>query len=265
MRKIHPLQAIQAGWIRYSNKAGMYTSFTIMTLLISLVLTAVASGIGNIFSFNSFIQGTVVAILVGVVGGVINIGYAHFASKDESGIDVEFGDFFLGFSENVKSLVLVLIATVLISQISALTVPQELQNLNLEEENQIQNFEELTMIFEEIGVVFWDNIGSILSFLAIQLFFGIVLMFAPFAASLEKQDAIQALRSSIGSALPNFFNILIAYLMIALAVAIFTFLLSLLGTAGLIILVISSFIGLFVFIPVLNLVAYDMFTQLKDN
>jgi uncharacterized membrane protein len=53
--------------------------------------------------------------------------------------------------------------------------------------------------------------------------------------------------------------------MIVLAVAIFAFLLSLLGTAGLIILMISSFIGLFVFIPVLNLVAYDMFTQLKDN
>ncbi len=48
-------------------------------------------------------------------------------------------------------------------------------------------------------------------------------MFAPFAASLEKQDAIQALRSSIASALPNFFNILIAYLMIVLAVAIFAF------------------------------------------
>ena len=46
-------------------------------------------------------------------------------------------------------------------------------------------------------------------------------MFAPFAASLEKQDAI--LRE-------NFFNILIAYLMIVLAVAIFAFLLSLLGT-----------------------------------
>jgi uncharacterized membrane protein len=53
--------------------------------------------------------------------------------------------------------------------------------------------------------------------------------------------------------------------MIVLVVAIFAFLLSLLGTAGLIILMISSFIGLFVFIPVLNLVAYDMFTQLKDN
>jgi uncharacterized membrane protein len=65
--------------------------------------------------------------------------------------------------------------------------------------------------------------------------------------------------------LPNVLNILIAYLMIFLAVAIFTFLLSLLGKAGLIILMISCFIGLFVFIPVLNLVAYDMFTQLKDD
>lgn len=144
-------------------------------------------------------------------------------------------------------------------------MPQELQNLNLEEENQIQNLEELIMLFEEIGVVFWDNVGSILSFLAIQLFLGIVLMFAPFAASLEKQDAIQALRSSIASALPNVFNILIAYLMIVLAVAIFAFLLSLLGTTGLIILMISCFIGLFVFIPFLNLMAYDMFSQLKDD
>jgi hypothetical protein len=265
MRKIHPLQAIHAGWIRYSNKAGMYSSFTIMTILISLVLTSVASGIGNIFSFNSFIQGTVVAILVGVVGGIINIGYAHFAAKDESGDDVEFGDFFLGFSENVKSLMLVLIATALVSQLSVLSIPKELQNLNLEEESQIQNLEELTMLAEEFGVVFWDNIGSILTFLAIQCFLGIVLMFAPFTASLEKQDAIQALRFSIVSALPNFFNILFAYLIIVLAIALCAFLLSLLGAAGLIILMISSFIGLFIFIPVLNLIAYDMFSQLKEN
>ena len=265
MKKIHPLQAIQAGWIRYSNKAGMYTSFTVMTLLISLVLTSVATGIGIVFSFNTFIQDTVVAILIGVVSGIINIGYAHFAAKDESGDAAEFGNFLLGFSTNIKSLILVLIATVFITQINSLTIPQELQNLNLEEENQIQDLEELMMFFDEIGIILVDNIGSILLFLGVQVFLGIILMFAPFAASLENQDAIQALRYSIMTALPNFFNILFAYLIIGLAVGMYTYLLLLLGTPGTIILLVSFFIGLFVVIPVLNLIAYDMFTQLKDD
>ena len=137
--------------------------------------------------------------------------------------------------------------------------------LNLEEENQIQDLEELMMFFDEIGIILVDNIGSILLFLGVQVFLGIVLMFAPFAASLENQDAIQALRYSIMTALPNFFNILFAYLIIGLAVGMYTYLLLLLGTPGTIILLVSFFIGLFVVIPVLNLIAYDMFTQLKDD
>ena len=83
----------------------MYSSFAIISVLISLVLTTVASGIGNIFSFDSFMQGAVVGIIVGVLGGIINIGYAHFAAKDELGDHVEFEDFFLGFSQNIKSLI----------------------------------------------------------------------------------------------------------------------------------------------------------------
>ena len=150
MRKIYPLQSIQAGWIRFSNNAGMYSSFAIISALISLVLTTVASGIGNIFSLDSFIQGVVVGIIVGVLGGIINIGYAHFAAKDELGDDVEFGDFFLGFSQNIKSLIWVLIATVLVSQLSVLFIPQELQSLNLEEQGQFQNLEELTYVSRKI-------------------------------------------------------------------------------------------------------------------
>ena len=265
MRKIHPLQSIQAGWIRFSNRAGMYSSFAIISILISLVLTTIASGIGNIFSFDSFIQGLVVGIIAGVLGGIINIGYAHFAAKDELGDDVEFGDFFMGFSQNIKSLIWVLMATVLVSQLSVLFIPQELQSLNLEEQGQFQNLEELTILAEELGVVFWDNIGGILIFFAIHMFFGIVLIFAPFAASLGKQNPIQALHFSIANALSNFFNILFTYLILALAIVIIAYVLILLGTVGLIILVISCFIGFFVFIPVLNLIVYDMFSQLKDN
>ena len=265
MRKIYPLQSIQAGWIRFSNNAGMYSSFAIISVLISLVLTTVASGIGNIFSFDSFMQGAVVGIIVGVLGGIINIGYAHFAAKDELGDDVEFEDFFLGFSQNIKSLISVLIATVLVSQLSVLFIPQELESLNLEEQGQFQNLEELTLLAEELGVIFWDNIGDFLIFFAIHMFLGIVLIFAPFAASLGKQNPIQALHFSIANALPNFFNILFTYLILVLAIAIIAYLLTLLGTVGLIILVISCFIGFFVFIPVLNLIVYDMFSQLKDN
>ena len=103
-------------------------------------------------------------------------------------------------------------------------IPQELESLNLEEQGQFQNLEELTLLAEELGVVFWDNIGGFLIFFAIHMFLGIVLIFAPFAASLEKQNPIQALHFSIANALPNFFNILFTYLILVLAIAIIAYL-----------------------------------------
>ena len=102
MRKISSRQAVQAGWIRYKNKAGMYTAFTLFSVIVSIIVATVAARIGGLFAFNTFIQTTVIAILAGIVSGLLNVGFAHFARKDQAGEDVEFGHFLDGFRFNVN-------------------------------------------------------------------------------------------------------------------------------------------------------------------
>ena len=102
-------------------------------MIVSFVV-ATATGIGGVFSFNTFIQATVIAIIAGIVSGLLNVGFAHFARKDEAGEDVEFGHFLDGFRFNVKSVIVVMVAMVMLSQIASLLMPQELMTFQLTEE-----------------------------------------------------------------------------------------------------------------------------------
>ena len=100
MTKINPYQTAQAGWIRYKNKGGLYTAFTVFSIIVSLVITTAASSIGSIFTFNTFFQTTSMALIAGTFGGLLNIGYGHFARADEKGVPVEFGNFLEGFKSD---------------------------------------------------------------------------------------------------------------------------------------------------------------------
>ena len=102
MRKISPIQAIQAGWIRYKNKAGMYTAFTLFSFVVSVVIATVSGSIGGAFSFNLFIQTTIIAITAGIGYALLTIGYAHFARKDEAGEEAEFGNFLDGYLRDIS-------------------------------------------------------------------------------------------------------------------------------------------------------------------
>jgi uncharacterized membrane protein len=250
MRKISPTQAIQAGWIRYKNKAGMYTAFTVFSLVVSLVFATVAGGIGGLFSFNTFIQTTIIAIIAGIGSGLLNVGYAHFARKDEAGEDVEFGNFLDGFRINVKSIVVVMVATVVLSQLSTLLMPSELMTFQLTED-QSQDFELMMMAFEDLSEVLQANMGSFYLFVGLQIFLSIVLMFAPYFASLNGKDGLESLADSIKLALPNFLKIFLAIFLVALIAIPVTVL-----TIGL---------GLLVIVPFMQLVAYDIFAQLTEE
>ena len=250
MRKISPTQAVQAGWIRYKNKAGMYTAYTVFSLVVSVVFATVAGGIGGLFSFNTFIQTTIIAIIAGIGSGLLNVGFAHFARKDEAGQEVEFGNFLDGFRINTKSVVVVMVATVVLSQLSSLLMPQELMTFQLTEE-QSQDFELMMMAFEDLSEVLQANMGNFYLFIGLQILLSIVLMFAPYFASLNGKDGLESLAESIKLAFPNFFQIFFALLLITLIAIPVTVM-----TLGL---------GLLVIVPLVQLLAYDIFAQLTDE
>ena len=228
----------------------MYTAFTVFSLVVSLVFATVAGGIGGLFSFNTFIQTTIIAIIAGIGSGLLNVGYAHFARKDEAGEDVEFGNFLDGFRINVKSIVVVMVATVVLSQLSTLLMPQELMTFQLTEE-QSQDFELMMMAFEDLSEVLQSNMGNFYLFIGIQIVLSIVLMFAPYFASLKGKDGLESLFDSVKFTLANFFQIFFALLLVTLIAIPVTVL-----TLGL---------GLLVIVPLIQLVAYDIFAQLTDE
>ena len=228
----------------------MYTAFTVFSLVVSLVFATVAGGIGGLFSFNTFIQTTIIAIIAGIGSGLLNVGYAHFARKDEAGEDVEFGNFLDGFRINVKSIVVVMVATVVLSQLSTLLMPPELMTFQLTED-QSQDFELMMMAFEDLSEVLQANMGSFYLFVGLQIFLSIVLMFAPYFASLNGKDGLESLADSIKLALPNFLKIFLVIFLVALIAIPVTIL-----TIGL---------GLLVIVPFMQLVAYDIFAQLTEE
>ena len=228
----------------------MYTAFTLFSVIVSIVVATVATRIGGVFAFNTFIQTTVIAILAGIVSGLLNVGFAHFARKDEAGEDVEFGLFLDGFRINVKSVIVVMVATVMLSQIASLLMPPELMTFQLTEE-QSQDFELMMMAFEDLSEVLQANMGSFYLFVGLQIFLSIALMFAPYFASLNGKDGLESLADSIKLALPNFLKIFLAILLVTLIAIPVTIL-----TIGL---------GLLVIVPFMQLVAYDIFAQLTEE
>ena len=128
---------------------------------------------------------------------------------------MEFGHFLDGFRINVKSVIVVMVATVMLSQIASLLMPPELMSFQLTEE-QSQDFELMMMAFEDLSQVLKANTGSFYLFVGLQIFLSIALMFAPYFASLNGKDGLESLADSIKLALPNFLKIFLAILLVTL-------------------------------------------------
>ena len=163
---------------------------------------------------------------------------------------MEFGHFLDGFRINVKSVIVVMVAMVMLSQIASLLMPPELMTFQLTEE-QSQDFELMMMAFEDLSEVLQANMGSFYLFVGLQIFLSIVLMFAPYFASLNGKDGLESLADSIKLALPNFIKIFLAIFLVALIAIPVTVL-----TIGL---------GLLVIVPFMQLVAYDILAQLTEE
>ena len=246
MRKIAPLYALQAGWVRYKNRAGMYTAFTVLMLILSMVAGGVSTSIGSVFSGIPFLERSIVAILTSVFGALISMGWYHFARKDEQGLDVEFGDFFDGFKVNARQLIAVSVIIALISQLFTLVVPSEMLSLTIDE--QTQDPEELMMMFQDLKEVYLANINSILIFAVISTVFGLSVLFAQYRASLEGEDPLTAIQWSAAHVLPNTLRIIVLFIaVIAVAALVVVF------TLGL---------GLLVAVPWISLSFYDAYNQL---
>ena len=246
MRKIAPLYALQAGWVRYKNRAGMYTAYGVVSLILSGMVSGVITGASSVIGSVPMVQIAITSVVVGVVSAMLAMGYAHFAGKDHRGEEVEFGDFFLGFKQNGKKLAAVATVVALVTQLSALIVPQELRSV--QQQSQSGDPEELMMFFEDMYGVILENATSIYAYLSLIVVFSIVVVFANYRASLAGDDPVDAFRWSVQNATPNFLRIIALNLLIVL-ISVPAIIL----TLGL---------GLLVIIPWASLCMYDAYTQL---
>ena len=250
MKKIDPFYAIQAGWVRYKNNAGMYTAFTIIYLVACLMIALIGSGMGQMFGlFGDRVASLISVIAVGVGTTFLTMGYAHVARKDERGELIEFGDFFTAFQINQKSLIGVVIITALVSQVGTFLMPDEI--LYLGSEGEYTTIEDFQMLFEDMGQLYAQNAGILVFIFLIQLVFGVGFMFSTYRASIAGADVLESLKWSFPRAWRNFFRIVFLGLITSIMVAILT--------------IVTFLVGLIVIIPWLMLVQFEMYDQVDDK
>ena len=251
MKKIDPFYALQAGWVRYKNNAGMYTAFTIVWFIATLLITTVASGMGGMFAL---LGERLVALLMAIVLGAgtifLTMGFSHVARKDELGSGVEFGDFFTALSVNQKQLLGVVVITSILSQLGTFFMPEGFAALSTGQFG-FSNLDELQMMVEDMQELYMDNMGIIMLATLIQIVFGVGFMFSTYRASLEGEGPMEALKWSFPRAWSNFFRIFVLALMT--------------GIIAIILGVLTLFIGFLVIIPWMILVQFEMYDQICDK
>ena len=109
----------------------------------------------------------------------------------------------------------------------------------------------LLMAVEDLSEAVNANIFGTYGYVFLSLFFSIAFMFAPYFASLEGEDAVNALRRSVSLSLRHFLRI---FLTIALTLLV-----------AIPFLVITLGFGVLIVIPVLQLVSYDIYAQLTQE
>ena len=251
MKKIDPFYALQAGWVRYKNKAGMYTAYTIVFFIASVLIAQVAAGLAGMLGFMGVRLATLImSLVVGAGSMFLSMGFAHVARMDERGESVEFGDFFHAFKVNQKQLFGVVLITTLIGQIGGFFMPEEISALGSGQFD-FNNMDEIQMVFEDMADIYAENSGIIVLVALVQIVFGVGFMFSTYRASMEGDELMEALQWSFPRAWKNFLRLLILGLMVAVLAMVLTLL--------------TLFIGLLVIIPWLILVQYDVYDQLCDK
>jgi len=251
MKKIDPFYALQAGWVRYKNKAGMYTAYTIIFFIASVLIAQVAAGLAGMLGFMGVRLATLImSLVVGAGSMFLSMGFAHVARMDERGESVEFGDFFHAFKVNQKQLFGVVLITTLIGQIGGFFMPEEISALGSGQFD-FNNMDEIQMVFEDMADIYAENSGIIVLVALVQIVFGVGFMFSTYRASMEGEELMEALQWSFPRAWKNSLRLLVLGILvfvIAMVMSLITF-----------------FIGLLAIIPWLILVQYDIYDQLCDK
>ena len=251
MKKIDPFYALQAGWVRYKNNAGMYTAFTIVWFIATLFISTVASGMGGMFALlGERLVALLMAIILGAGTMFLTMGFSHVARKDELGEGVNFGDFFNALRVNQKELFGVVVITSVLGQLGTFFMPEGFAAL-ASSGFDFSNLDELQMMAEDMQELYMDNMGIIAMVTLIQVVFGVGFMFATYRASLDGEGAMEALKWSFPRAWSNFFRIFVLALMI--------------GIIAIVLGVLTLFIGFLVIIPWMILVQFEMYDQLCDK
>ena len=250
MNKISPVQAIQAGWVRFKNQAALYVAFTVVYFVILTLISSVGNGVGAMFGFLGGAKASLAisSIISGVAASFLTLGYAHVARKDQLGEAVEFGTFFDAFRVNQKPLLQVSLVTSLVGLISVIMFPDEFFNMA---SGQIQDPDELLMLIQDMGIDMRESSGTLIAVGLIQLVFSIGLMFSTYKASIEGSDLFESITWSFKVSMPNFLRIFITFFLVGILTVIFT--------------VLTLFIGLLAIIPIVMLVYYDMYDQVTDR
>lgn len=247
MAKISTSYALQAGWVRYKNNAGSYTAFAIISIVMSMVFAGIAGGIGTVFGFVSPVLGAfITALIVGVVGQMLSMGYAHFARLDEGGHLPTFSDFFSGFTLNTQKLAIVAIIIAAGTQLVQLALVGNIDQLVFD--NETNDMEEMMMALEEYQEYILPMMPKIMLFVMVSIVLGFLVLFAPYKSSLEGSEPLESFKWSIANTLQNALPIvatMIVVVIIAIVGTIFT-----LG------------LGLLVIIPYMSLVQYELYNQL---
>ena len=157
---------------------------------------------------------------------------------------------------------MVIVATVILSQLTSLILPQEFMAVQLTEE-QSQDFELLKIVFEDLSEVVQENIGSFYLYFGLQIFLSVLLMFAPYLASLNGKDGLESLADSIKLALPNFLTIFLAFFFVislpALIAVLALILASQISTLLTVLTVLAVGLSPLVIVPFLCLLSFDIF------
>lgn len=250
MKKISPAQAIQAGWLRFKNQAGLYVAFTVVYFILLTLVSSIANGVGEMFGFLGGLKAPLVisSIISGVAASFLTLGYAHVARKDQLGEPVDFGTFFESFKVNQKPLLQVSVVTALVGLISIIMFPDEFFTIS---SGQVQDPDEILMVLQDMSMTLQDNSGTVIGVGLIQLIFSIGLMFSTYKASIDGSDLFESITWSFNVSFPNFFRIFITLLLVGILAVLFTFL--------------TLFVGILAVIPITMLVYYDMFDQVSDD
>lgn len=251
MTKIHPILALQAGWVRYRNGIGPYTAFTLVFIVLSFMLSGIIVGVQGLLMFLSpVLASSIAALLLSIVSGLLTMGFYHFGRMHERGESPEFPDFFRPFSTHLGTTVAVIVITSGITLALQSMMPVSAEELGTSLEG-ATDLDEMLMVFEDYADVMQEHQASVGAVTVAQILAAFLFFFSVMRASLDGASVKDALAWSIAHAGRNVLRIL-ATMVLA-------------GLISILVTVLTLGLGVLFAVPYIYMVTYDMYAQLTED